>query len=332
MSHIELVGFGLLGLVGFVLSGLFSGIETGIYTLNRVRLAVGVARADGAALRLRRELDRPGRTLSTILIGTNASSYLASFALAELLHHGLGVEGDWALIAVEAALLTPVLFIFAETLPKDLFRTYTDRWTYSLVWLLVASRWVFICCGLLPLVHLGATLAGRLIGAGPEPAVTARQRISLLIKEGAGVGLLSESQTSLADRALAMGDRTVATEMVPWDRVVTIDLGADHLGRMSRMRRSDSGFTRYPVVDQTGRAVGVLSVLDAMLEPTQSTARLMTEPITFHPRTPVTEALRSLRSARQPMAVAVDETDNRPLGLVTLKDLVEPLTGELVAW
>ena len=34
MSHIELVGFGLLALVGLVLSGLFSGIETGIYTLN----------------------------------------------------------------------------------------------------------------------------------------------------------------------------------------------------------------------------------------------------------------------------------------------------------
>ena len=122
MSHIELVGFGLLRLVGLVLSGLFSGIETGIYTLNRVRLAVRVARADGAALRLQRELDRPGRTLSTILIGTNASSYLASFGLAEMLRHGLGIEGDWALIAVEAVLLTPLLFIFAETLPKALFR------------------------------------------------------------------------------------------------------------------------------------------------------------------------------------------------------------------
>ena len=332
MSHIELVGFAMLSLVGLILSGVFSGIETGIYTLNRVRLAVRVARADGAALRLRRELDRPGRALSTILIGTNASSYLASFGLAETLRHGFGVEGDWALVAVEAILFTPLLFIFAETLPKDLFRTYTDRWTYSLSGLLVASRWVFISCGLLPLVHLGATLAGRLIGAGPEPAVTARQRISLLIKEGAGVGLLSESQTSLADRALAMGDRTVATEMVPWDRVVTIDLGADHLARTTCMRQSKGGFTRYPVVDKTGRAVGVLSVLDAVLEPTQSTARLMTEPITFHPRTPVTVALRSLRSARQPMAIAVDETDNRPLGLVTLKDLVEPLTGELGAW
>ena len=46
----------------------------------------------------------------------------------------------------------------------------------------------------------------------------------------------------------------------------------------------------------------------------------------------VREALRTMRSQRQSMAIAVDPSSARPVGLLTLKDLVEPITGELGAW
>ncbi len=125
MTTIEILGFGVLALVGLLLSALFSGLETGLYTLNPVRLTVRAAHGDPSAVRLRQELARQNRMLSTLLIGTNAASYLCSYALAVLLH-GAGLK-DWALIGWEAVILTPLLFVFAETLPKDLFRTHTDR-------------------------------------------------------------------------------------------------------------------------------------------------------------------------------------------------------------
>ena len=52
MIHMEQIGYGFLTLMGFVLSGLFSGAETGMYTLNRVRLTVRAARGERAAVRL----------------------------------------------------------------------------------------------------------------------------------------------------------------------------------------------------------------------------------------------------------------------------------------
>jgi len=49
--------------------------------------------------------------------------------------------------------------------------------------------------------------------------------------------------------------------------------------------------------------------------------------------TPVLEALEMLRSERKPMAIVLgSDTSGVPVGLVTLKDLVEPLTGDLIAW
>jgi CBS domain containing-hemolysin-like protein len=325
---LELVGYAALALVGFTLSALFSGIETGVYTLNRVRLTVRVAQRDPAARRLKRELDNPNRALSTVLFGTNASNYAASYGLAALLHH-FGLE-DWTLIAVEAAVFTPLLFVFAETLPKDLFRTHTDSWTYRLSGPLVVARWGLVLCGFLPIVYGFGQLASRLFGASTERVVSARQHMSHLIKEGMGAGLLTESQTTLADRALATRARTVGNEAVAWSKVVTVPESADRALREAIMRRSP--YSRFPVIDQAGRVQGILTLLDALLEPARTTTELLRDATTFGSSTPLRDALATLRARRQTMAIIVGPDGMSPIGLVTLKDLVEPITGELAAW
>jgi len=316
-----------LAVLGVFLSAVFSGMETGLYTLNRVRLTVRAARRQRRAVRLRRELGHQNRMLSTLLIGTNAASYLVSYTIARLLH-ALAID-DWMIIGIEVLAVTPLLFVFAETLPKDLFRTHADNWMYPLSGVLVASKWAFRLIGLLPIVQLVGLLVERMLGSSSHDAVSARQRISQLIKEGVSTGVLTEFQTTLADRALAMRNRTIETEMIPWNRVATLHRDAERPQRETLIRRRN--FTRMPVVDDTGAPVGILSSLDALLEPDRPTAELMIELLTFAGDTPVRDALRSMREARRKMAVVI-APDGRPRGLVTLKDLVEPVTGELGAW
>lgn len=327
MTAGETATLAALAAVGMLSTAVFAGMETGVYTMNRVRLTVRAARGQRNAVRLRRELGRQNRTLSTLLIGTNAASYLLSYSIARLLH-GLALE-DWTLIAIEALAVTPVLFVFAETLPKDLFRTHADNWMYTLSPVLVAAKWVFRLVGLLPIVQVVAQLVARVLGSSSAVAETARQRISQLIKEGVGSGVLTESQTTLADRALAMRNRTISTEMIPWNRVATVHRDAERPQRETLIRQRN--FTRMPVVDDSGVVVGVLSSLDALLDPGRPTAELMIDPLTFDGRTPVRDALRAMRESRRKMAVVV-AANGRPRGLVTLKDLVEPMTGELKAW
>ena len=86
-----------------------------------------------------------------------------------------------------------------------------------------------------------------------------------------------------------------------------------------------------PVVEATGTPVGILLSLDAVLVPDRPTAERMIDLLSFDGGTPVRDALRSMRESRRKMAVVVTP-DGRPRGLVTLKDLVEPVTGELGAW
>ncbi len=315
-------------LAGLGLSAIYSGMEIGLYTLNRVRLTVLAGRGEPRAVRLRRLQLNSNRTLSTLLVGNNIANYLSTFGLAALLDR-TNLSPALA-VAINAGVLIPLLFIFGETLPKDLFRTHADHWSYRTSGFLLLSHRFFMVTGLTPLVLGFGRLASRLFGIRGEIRTSARQRISRLITEGVRAGVLSETQVTLADRALALRDRTVGMEMVPYSRVAFISADTETALRNEMVRRRN--FTRLPVVAAGGTVIGVMSSLDVLLDPQRSTHDL-TEPITeFAPDVKVHEALHTLRRRRQTMAIVTDPRTKRPLGLVTLKDLVEPLTGELAAW
>ena len=328
MTPLEWTIYAAIAIAGLCGSSLFSGIETGIYTLNRVRLKVRVGRNDPAARRLNHEMNHPNRLLSTLLISNNMANYAGSFGLAGILG-GLQL-GDWQQVIISALVLTPTLFVVGETLPKDLFRTHTDVWTYALSGLLKLVRILLTIVLLLPFVQAIGDCAAFIVKGDRSAAPTARLRMAALIKESAGKGVLSESQMTLADRALAMRTTSIASELVPWSRVKRIHVTTAGNEREALLR--ESPYTRLPVVGERGEVVGILSVLDAIIESDQSTEALMTTALELPTDLSVTRALRQFRQHHCKMAIAIDPTTKIPRGIVTLKDLVEPLTGELPAW
>lgn len=323
---IELILALLLAIAGLVFSAFFSGVETGLYTINRVRLAVRASHDDAQAIRLRDLLRRPNRVLSTLLIGNNMANYAGSFGIAAILDH-LGLSPVQAIL-VNVAVLVPLLFIFGETLPKDLFRTFTDHWSYAVSGFLLWCQRLLTIVGLVPVVQGFGVLAGRLLGADSTAVLTARQRISQLIKEGAGVGILSETQVTLADRALALRHQTVGSEMIPWARVVTLPRNPSGARRESLLRTCR--FTRVPVVNRDGRVAGILSLLDLVLAPDAPLDSMLQAALLLTPEQPISEALQQMRRAGARQAIVVRPGTRQPIGIVTLKDLVEPLIGELI--
>jgi putative hemolysin len=327
----EHVLFAALALMGIVLSALYSGLETGLYTLNRVRLAVRAEHGERSAQRLRAFAASPGRMLATLLVSNNIANYAGTFGVAAILDMQ-GVSPVWAII-INTAILLPLLFVFGETLPKDLFRTHTDRWSYAFAGFLTWSRGVLTWTGLVPIVHGFGAIVSRLVGGDALEAVSARQRMSQLIREGIGAGVISETQTTLADRALSMRDLRVSSEMVPWPRVAALSVSATRLEREEFVRRHS--YRRAPVVDGDGRMLGTVALLELLLEPDKPLRELMQPAIAIHPGTPVRAALQRMREAGCPMAVLVRPASGGagrraelPIGIVTLKDLVEPLIGE----
>jgi putative hemolysin len=318
----------LVTIVGILLSAWLSGAETGLYTINRVRLTVRSARGDRAAKQVQHLLGDSDRTLSVLLLGNNIANYMSTFGIAGLL--AMAGMGEMEAVAVNALILIPLLFVFGEVLPKDLFRVHTDRWSYAgaaaLMWL---SRLLTII-PLAPIVAGFGRLVASSIGGDSDAPLEARERIARLLEEGAGAGVLSKSQTELIDRALAMRGLTVETEMVPWDRVQVLqeDLPPSRIGA----RLAERTYARLPVINTTGRVVGIIHALDVALTPATPLKDLLHTAWEIRPDTNVHDALHLLRRDHTPIAIVTEEDGGTPLGIVTIKDLVEPLVGDLRAW
>ena len=96
--------------VGTLGSALFSGMETGSYTLNRIRLHLRVHGKQRTATVLDKMLNAPNRMLGTLLVGNNIVNYLASYSIAQLL--AIAGYSDWGMVLVNVLLLTPLLLRF----------------------------------------------------------------------------------------------------------------------------------------------------------------------------------------------------------------------------
>ena len=141
-----------------------------------------------------------------------------------------------------------------------------------------------------------------------------------------GAGVLSESQSALLDRALTMRNLAVTGEMVPWSQVRCLNADLTGTVRLDTIRGHH--YTQLPVIEQDGAVIGVLSVLDALLDPEQPTRTLLQPAVQLPGNTSIPQAMEQLRTHQRSMAIVVDAHD-RPLGIVTIKDLAEVLTGDL---
>lgn len=178
MTPVEILGWSLVMLAGLAGSAMWSGTETGFYCLSRVRLDVRLHRhGDRAAVRVRDELSDPNRLLSTILLGNNLCNYAGTLGLTMLLE-GSGLS-DGATIALQMVVLTPLLLVFGESLPKEVFRLNADSWPYALSPVIKFVRTVATVVGVLP----AAMFISRL--AAPEWLVIPVDRST---RWGVGVG------------------------------------------------------------------------------------------------------------------------------------------------
>ncbi|MCP4758292.1 MAG: DUF21 domain-containing protein [Planctomycetes bacterium] len=319
MSTATVILLILIAVAATALMAIFAGMETGLYTLNRVRLELRTGRGDRHASTLSRLIARPHRMLAVILVGTNAANQLGAWAIATSLH-GRGY-GPIASIIIDTIILVPVLLIFAEILPKDLFRAHGDRWCYTLAAPLRIVEIAMTAIGLVGLIEWFGRAISSTVGGNRIGELTARQRMSDLFKEGIDAGVLSHGQTALLDRALELRELRVSDVMVPWDKVGTIaESHDDHQAAI------DSRWSRLPVMGPNGRVLGIVSVLDLACASIGNLQDTLVQAMILQPSDRADAALRSLRSHQTAMAI-VHDREGLPIGIVTVKDLVKPLLG-----
>ena len=331
MSSAELIIWWLVVLIGIGGSALCSGLEVGLYTVNRVLVRVHAAGGDRGkrARLLESEIDQATPLLTALLIWNNIFNYAGTLAITTLIAT-IGLS-DMEMIGIQIVALTPVLLIFAESTPKEVFRTNADtlmeRFAYVIRFMRLSMTWVPI----VPVLLFIANTLARFVSADSLGSFTsARERMGELLKFGSEQ--MSEAQVSLIDRALELEHATVRSEMVPIRSAVVLRLSWTPDRARSFVRNHP--FTRYPVLSSKGHIIGVLDSIDLYIHPQiesmHNLEQLLKDPSRIEGSISVNQALKalSLESGR----LGIVTINGRDVGIITRKDLIEPLIGELEDW
>lgn len=331
MTVPELIFWWLLVLVGIGGSAMCSGLEVGLYTVNRVIVRVRAAdKEQGVRARiLETQINNQNSTLTALLIWNNIFNYAGTLAFTTLIAT-LGF-GDTEMILIQIAILTPVLLVFAESTPKEVFRAHADtlmeRFAHVIGILSRSLTWIPI----VPAVLFLATSMSKLVGLDSLGSLaSARQHMGELLKFGSQQ--MSDAQVSLIDRALELEHASVRSEMVPLRNAVILRESWT-IGKAKAAIRNHP-YARFPVLSNKGQVVGVLAGIDLYLQTDMDDSGLMKglmeEPVRVKGAFTVRAAL--VEMGRSSARIGIVVVGGRDVGIVTRKNLIEPLVGELKDW
>jgi putative hemolysin len=332
------IGLILLAVFMVVLSGLFSGSETGMYKLSRLRLRLGIEKKRMSAIILGKCIRDSASLLLSMLIGTNLSYYLITSIVTYILL--AKVESVHAAELSATLITTPVLFIFCELIPKNIFFYRADVLMPLFAPVLLVFHQLFYWCGAVPLLKFVSGIFARLAGS-PRPAATMtgvmhKAHIQAIIAETREEGVLSSVQTDIINRLVSISHTPLRAVMIPLNKVEMVDVDSDNVALLEKLKKCT--FTRLLVADkQRTNILGFISIYKALSSPEKFPGlHSFINPIReLHSDTTVIEAMKIMqRENRRIILVTRMGRMGRvsPVGIVTMKDLAEELLGELTEW
>jgi putative hemolysin len=308
----------------WIVSFFFNGIESGLLSIDPVRLRQNVKRRVPAALRLNRLLKHPERLLVTVLLFTNAADIVGLLLLTRQLVQSWGYAGFFLSLAIAL----PVYLFLLSVLPKSLFRRFPFRALAQLAGVLEFASILFS-----PLLELGARL-GRLLlpGRAAKRArlFAAREELKQITTESEREGSLTATERAMIHNVVDFRGVKVRDVMLPLGKVVALQPRTSTQEALEL--GASSGLDRLPVITPEGQPAGLINVLDILLDqngnkPLGNYVRRM---VTTTEEEPAYRIVQQLRAARLGLAAVLDQKKTIR-GIVTIEDLIRRLVSSTEA-
>lgn len=315
----------------FGASFLLSGMEAGVFALNRLRIRRLAHSGKRSAQILNQFLEKPERFLWTILVGNTLANFIIlGWILARLHQWSVGRNASAAVLALFAVIVF-LFYAFFDLLPKMLFRANPNSLCLS------AARIFRIINFLLsPLVVMvedvskvilhwtsGQVFKGQLFGNREEMRAVMRQSGQTF----------TDDEHAMVNRILDLQNHTVGQIAKPLAQTVAVEAKTP-LRDAIRLAR-ENGLSRLPVWevrDQQRRVAGMLDVGPLLyrdsLELEKPAAALMIPAVFVNEGVRLEVALRLMQRAGQRVAIVLSR-EHQEVGIVALKDILQVMFGEM---
>ncbi len=304
----------------WVVSFFFNGIESGLLSIDPVRLRQNVKRRVPAALRLNRLLKHPERLLVTVLLVTNAADIVGLLLLTRQLVRSWGYPGFFLSLAIAL----PVYLFLLSVLPKSLFRRFPFRALARLAGVLEFASILFS-----PLLEFGARLIRLLLpGRAAKRArlFAAREELKQIATQSEREGALTATERVMIHNVVDFRGVKVRDVMLPLAKVVALQPSASTQEALELC--ASSGLDRLPVITPEGQPAGLVNVLDILLDQNgnKPLGNYVRRIVMTTEEEPAYRIVQQLRAARLGLAAVLDQK-KKIRGIVTVEDLIRRLVS-----
>ncbi len=310
-------------------SFLLSGIEAGVFALNRLRVRRLARLGNAQAQILHVFLEQPEKFLWTILIGNTLVNFLILGWVLAKLHEWFA--GQTVLIIALFTVIVFGFYSFFDLLPKMLFRAYPNR-----LCLASANVMRLVHLALAPVVFLVEgiskvflrrrgvrTFATRLFGN--------REEMRAVMAEAAQA--LTSEEHAMVNRVLDLQHFTVAQITIPLAKTFSLEVSSPL--RDALKIASEKNLSRLPVWetrDGKKRIAGMLDVGALLfvekLDAQKNAGEFMSPALFLDDSTRLEIALRRMQRAGQRLAIVLTH-DGSEAGVVSLEDILKLMFGEV---
>lgn len=326
-------------LVLLVLSAFFSGSETALTAASRGKLRSAADKGSAGAESALRITEDNERLIGSVLLGNNVVNILATSLATAVLTKLFGQNG----VAVATLIMTALVLIFAEVLPKTFAITYPEA---------VASR-VARPIGLVVIVFSPLVAAVRYLVRGvlfifgvrtdPDSNILAvREEIAGALQLGHSEGIVQKEDRDRILGALDLNERTVEEIMLHRSGIEMVDADLPPQDILAQILQSP--YTRLPLYrDEQENIVGMIHSKDLLramhkllgggVEDAQGLAAFDVMKVSMPPyfvpeTTTLDDQMRNFLKRKTHFALVVDEYGALQ-GLITLEDILEEIVGEI---
>lgn len=328
MTDHNILGQAIFVIILMIISAIFSGAETGVMAINRYKLEHAAKKGNKAAQLLSSLLRRPDRLLGVIIIGNQLANNMAVASVNILAGSLFGQQG----VIVATFILTILILIFAEVMPKTFAAFYPESVAYGCRWILKILLWV-----LYPLVWIVNTIANSVLKAFGLKVDADRKGDPLGFEElrgliGLGNSILPQSHKYMLMGVLDLEQTTVNDVMIPRNEVVGLNLHQPWDKVVLDLTKTEQ-LELVVYEGQIENAKGVLKVPEviSLLSKgafNKSTLLQALEQIHYIPEgVSLSQQLKAFQSVGYSIGIIVDEYGDI-CGAITINDIVEEIIGQ----
>lgn len=309
------------------LSAFFSGVETAMMSLNRYRLKHLVKENNKGAIRADKLLKRPDRLLGVILIGNNFVNILAASLTTVLCLNLFGDSG----VVIGSIALTLIILIFAEITPKTFAALNSEK--VALPASLILKYLQKILRPLVVFVNFFTNFFMRLTGTKDttfNEDLSPEELKSVLENSG---DLIPKKYQDMLISVLELDKVSVDEVMTQRSEIIGIDINQSIENILNSLQNNQKDF--LPVYDESldelRGIIDLYGITTFLSNEDKSIENLIDslEEAYFTPEnTPLSTQLFNFQKNKKTTAVVIDEYGSVK-GIVTIKDVLEEIVGEL---